>query len=222
MTARITTSRTMTVQSSQLSVGNLRSFIEGQPNDTTVRVSAPGDGNQLDPGTTTLTVADPFRAQTNAFACSDHQPVQHRDRKEPWYNRCGLTSDGREPAVRGATATRASCWSRGDRAPHPAARDPPLRSTHPVPTQGVSHGLPPQRAPGRRQPPYRAAEACPREGHALLAVQGARRQDAATVAAAQPRGARGHPGLTRRFTLRGEQLHTHSPSVQPVDREPRT
>lgn len=35
-----------------------------------------------------------------------HQPVQHRDRKEPWCNRCGLTSDGREPVTRGATDTR--------------------------------------------------------------------------------------------------------------------
>lgn len=58
----------------------------------------------------TMTVTSPSRAQTNAFACSDHQSVQHRDRKEPWCNRCGLTNDGREPAVRGAqgaTVTRA-------------------------------------------------------------------------------------------------------------------
>lgn len=58
MTARITTSRTMTVQSSQLSVGDLRAFIEGQPDDATVRVSASGGGNQLDPSTTTLTVTE--------------------------------------------------------------------------------------------------------------------------------------------------------------------
>jgi len=106
MTARITTSRTMAVQSGQLSVGDLRAFIEGQPDDTTVRVTTSGGGNQLDPSTTTLTVAGPTRSQTNAFACSDHQPVQHRDRKEPWCNHCGLTSDGREPAVRGAAANR--------------------------------------------------------------------------------------------------------------------
>lgn len=36
-----------------------------------------------------------------------HEAVQHRDRREPWCNRCGLTSDGREPATRGATVTRA-------------------------------------------------------------------------------------------------------------------
>jgi hypothetical protein len=108
MIARITTSRTMTVQSSQLSVGDLRAFIEGQPDDTTVRVTTSGGGNQLDPSTTTLTVAGPTPTptQTPSAACSDHQPVQHRDRKEPWCNRCGLTSDGREPAVRGATVTR--------------------------------------------------------------------------------------------------------------------
>lgn len=76
MTARITTSRTVTVQSSQLSVGDLRAFIEGQPDDTTMGVTTSGCGNQLDPSTTTMTVACPTRAQTNAFACSDHQPSQ--------------------------------------------------------------------------------------------------------------------------------------------------
>jgi len=106
MTVRITTSRTMTVQSSQLSVGDLRAFIEGQPDDASVRVSASGGGNQLDPSTTTLTVTEAPQAHATSSACSDHQPVQHRDRKEPWCNRCGLTNDGREPAVRGSTATR--------------------------------------------------------------------------------------------------------------------
>jgi hypothetical protein len=107
VTARITTSRTMTVQSSQLSVGDLRAFIAGQPDEATVSVSASGGGNQLDPSTTTLTVAGPSRTQAaEPFTCSLHQPVQHRDRKEPWCDRCGLTSDGREPAVRGSTITR--------------------------------------------------------------------------------------------------------------------
>jgi len=107
MTARISTSRTMTVQSSQLSVGDLRAFIEGQPDDTTVRVTTSGGGNQLDPSTTTLTVTETPRAQTVSSPQTHmHEAVQHRDRKEPWCNHCGLTSDGREPAVRGATANR--------------------------------------------------------------------------------------------------------------------
>lgn len=36
-----------------------------------------------------------------------HESVQHRDLREPWCNRCGLTSDGREPVTRGSTVTRA-------------------------------------------------------------------------------------------------------------------
>lgn len=107
MTARITASRTMTVQSSGLSVGDLRAFIEGQPDGTTVRVTTSGGGNQLDPSTTTLTVTESPRPQADAApACSDHKPVQHRDGKEPWCDRCGLTSDGRTPARRGSTITR--------------------------------------------------------------------------------------------------------------------
>lgn len=103
MTARITTSRTMTVQSSQLSVGDLRAFIEGQPDDTTVRVTSSGGGNQLDPSTTTLTVTETPTARATNGTCSDHNPVQHRDRKESWCDRCGLTSDGQEPEMRGAS-----------------------------------------------------------------------------------------------------------------------
>jgi hypothetical protein len=100
VTARITTSRTMTVQSSHLSVGDLRAFIEGQPDDTTVRVTASGGGNQLDPSTTTLSVTESPQAQVASPEFHHHKPVQHRDGKPPWCNHCGLTSDGKPPVSR--------------------------------------------------------------------------------------------------------------------------
>lgn len=58
------------------------------------------------PGTVTLTIpamhvivdddADP-----DVPACPNHEPVQHRDGKEPWCDQCHLTKDGREPVTLG-------------------------------------------------------------------------------------------------------------------------
>lgn len=32
--------------------------------------------------------------------CPDHKPVQHRDGKPPWCNKCGLTAHGKVPVSR--------------------------------------------------------------------------------------------------------------------------
>lgn len=42
----------------------------------------------------------PVGVRTSDINCSNHQPRQHRDGKEPWCNHCGLTEDGREPHSR--------------------------------------------------------------------------------------------------------------------------
>lgn len=33
------------------------------------------------------------------MGCSNHKPVQHRDGKEPWCKKCGLTEDYRRPGT---------------------------------------------------------------------------------------------------------------------------
>src|SRR5690625_733787 len=60
-----------------------------------------------------LSVTDNARAGQ----CPDHKPVQHRDGKPPWCNRCGLTAAGTTPpepawaAARAETTTAHECDS---------------------------------------------------------------------------------------------------------------
>lgn len=40
------------------------------------------------------------RSEQEMAVCSNHKPVQHRDGKPPWCNKCGLTAHGKVPVSR--------------------------------------------------------------------------------------------------------------------------
>ena len=44
-----------------------------------------------------LSGSQPSSVPQGVVGCSNHEPVQHRDRKPPWCRRCGLTAAGTKP-----------------------------------------------------------------------------------------------------------------------------